>query len=177
MSENPAPASRPRVYRTRFFVASLWSALVPVSLLAAGCLLIVMYPAENKLIGSLRHGAGVALILVPFIYTGLVIVAYGGVRLLYRINRLSRVTVLILCGLGALAGAGLLAWATTAIKVVALNLFLVFAVVLLVVFALTFACAGLVWWRVATRMPPPYVPRAKPRRSRARRERAGEPEV
>ena len=177
MSTDPTAAKRPAVYRTRFFVASLWAALVPMLLLAAGCLVVLLLPeGNNKVIETARRAAGVAMILVPFFYTGLVIVIYGIARLLHLINLLSRWTLLAMGVVLSAVAAALVAWGNVAVKAFPVNTVVLF-VIALVASALALGAACWFWWRVASRIPPPSVPKKKHRRTHTVRNDAGEPEV
>jgi hypothetical protein len=159
------------IERVRFFVASLWAALVPVAMMVMACTAVALIPAAGTLANVKPHAAGVALILVPFAYTAMVVASYLIGRALYHLHVLSR--MVLLCAYGALSllcavlfswSSDLLGYATGA----SLPAFFIFLGSTLI----GLGTAAVVWWRVASDVPAPSVKEAaRLERHRLRRER------
>jgi hypothetical protein len=161
------------IERVRFFVASLWAPLIPVGMLVLGCLSIVLFPIfKGEAAEVARRGAGVALILVPFVYTGFVVVSYGVARALYALRVLSRVALLVTYGVLALLVALLCSWLSATVEFSAGASMRAF-VIILIAGLIGGEIAAWVWWRVASHTPPPAEPGSR-HRKRKRRHRSEE---
>ena len=157
------------VERTNFFVASLWASLVPVGMLALTCAGLMVLPITGDFVEPGRKVAGLALILVPFAYTGLVVTTYGVGRLLYALRVLNRVVLFCAYGVLALAGAAIFSKVSASLGFTAGASVRAFLIVLgygLV----ALMCACWVWWRVASRPSPDAVQEVRREHRRRRRQ-------
>lgn len=157
------------IERTNFFVASLWASLVPVGMLALTCAGLMVLPISGDFVEPGRKVAGLALILVPFAYTGLVVTTYGVARALYAVNMLNRMVLFIAYALLALAGAGIFSQISASLgfavgaSVRAFLIVLGYGLVALL-------CACWIWWRVASRPAPGDVEETRREIRRKRRQ-------
>jgi len=159
------------IERVRFFVASLWAALVPVAILIVACVSIILIPAAGNLADVKPHAAGVALILVPFAYTAVVVVSYLIGRALYRLHVLSRIVLLFAYGALSVFCAILFSWLSDLLGYAAGASLPAFFIVL-GMSLVGLGAAAVVWWRVASSMPAPSAKEtAREERHRLRRER------
>ena len=155
------------VERTNFFVASLWASLVPVGMLALTCAGLMVLPITGDFVEPGRKVAGLALILVPFAYTGLVVTTYLVARALYAVRILNRVALPCAYAVLALAGAGMFSQISASVGFAAGGTARAFLIVLgygLV----ALLCACWIWWRVASRPSPDDIEQVR-RESRRRR--------
>ena len=159
------------IERGRFFVASLWAALIPVGMLVLACVSVVLLPAVGPLSNLEPNAAGVALILVPFAYTAMVVASYLIGRALYHLHVLSRIVLLCAYGLLSLLCAVIFSWSSEVVGFAAgasLLAFFIFLGLSLV----GLETAAVVWWRVASDVPAPSAKElARLERHRLRRER------
>jgi hypothetical protein len=136
------------VARSRFFVASLWSALAPVGMLVASAIWVVLFPGFHELGQVVLRAGGLALIGVPFAYTAVVVATYGVGRALYELRMLNRTMLAATYGMLAILGAALATWWIAAGETIdiarSFALFLTLGLV-------AGGSAAFVWWRMASR--------------------------
>jgi hypothetical protein len=139
------------VSRSRFFAASLWAALAPAGLFVVCLVLVMVFPKFHRLGDIFLLGSGLALIGVPFVYTAAVVATYGIGRGLFELQVLNRITLTVVYGVLAVAGAWLLTWWSAAGDTdnVARN-FAAF----LALGAVTAGSTAFIWWRVVSRVVP-----------------------